>query len=779
MQEGRSRQEALSILAWALEDLAEAKEIQEQGILLTKGDANSISDRFARINLDLYRISHQSAYLDATIASAAEAASAGHCSLSLVNEVISCLLLLGDHSQAADFANQYRPSTSSATTNIELLQECNSLVLRAQTLACNDKFIDAEKDLREALKLVPGHVEASCLLAEVLERQGQPERGKRVLSDVTTRRALMTPRERALILRVRHELHIACKQPDEALRDLQRLHGKSELLHALGQAEAAYSSLRLAEVYRGYLRDAEGALRILNRVESCCSGNVIARMAPVRAMIAMQRGEHDLAILEFSKAIYFGAEVKPVLYVCRARCLGEFDRAIEYYTIALSQTKSNKSSESTMMRQHLLVVLGSCHAQLTLQSTGNCTKTGRPSLSAFSEAIKHWTNAAAGGGLLACIHLGDLHLMCGEARAATRHYQAYMVSDADDRIASGLLVRQSCAFAELKQHGRALELLTEAIRLDPENANASYNLGIAYELADDFSRAALAYTSALKIDAGMQAARLRKAIVHVRLETPENALEELETNFNIAVQMNKARNAGLRLDDASLQTAIAGLALSHLVQDEVGQARLVLEAFSCPPQAQNRALQIAFAVTLHACGHISAACQAYEAAMHCFSSTKVQPGVYAAEVQLLAAAAALRRRAPSQAQILTAGILQQPQLQQHVAARLVLAVSLTMQGQFAPAARILDSSRDPSGQDQTRQFYLLFNRATLHGHLGNAWQSVRDCEAALRLDPGAMALKLLKAHMLVHQHRTHDALDVFQDIFDTDETMLAAVNLQT
>jgi tetratricopeptide (TPR) repeat protein len=78
-----------------------------------------------------------------------------------------------------------------------------------------------------------------------------------------------------------------------------------------------------------------------------------------------------------------------------------------------------------------------------------------------------------------------------------RAYEAF----AEEREPSGsILVNWGRALAASGEHGKALELFTEAIRREPQNANAHFNAGDLLYAMGAYAEAAQSYESALRVD---------------------------------------------------------------------------------------------------------------------------------------------------------------------------------------------------------------------------------------------------------------------------------------
>lgn len=940
--------------------------------------------------------------------------------------------------------NRERNTNTDGTAYDQLV--LTARLLRARAYACRSDFVRSEEDLRSVLQAQPSHIIAACFLAEVLACKGQYDRAQRVLTDVTIRNTPLSTSGCALILRVRHNLFIACGKLDEALRDLQKLNGRSYFLDILDPTERVYSMLRYAELRLDYLSDGEGALGILRKIhDDVGAWHAKKHLVTALAYIAFKKPKE--ALVELSKVIYAGTEINPRYYLLRAFCcasiertedavqdlvvyanatlskneaerdllmnklsvvakvvprstlealdeahrkrpsvdslrlcfealskiaqhekqplhsnisyitelvayteaavgpfdgmmaftagqclhqVGNLNEALKWYSYALPKLPKPRMNGSGSLRSKLLLYKGSCEAQLAMNQERSGSKANPSfSLSIFTSATKSWTSASqdkSPEAAVALLHLGDLHMVVGHPRTAITFFDKVIDQVGDH---ASVHVRRGSAYAAIKHYGHALEAMNKAVAADVNHLNAWYNLGVLYENVENVSRANFAYVEALRIDNAFLFARVRKAITELQLQNPHQALQDLEIAYSShtgsllviiliahcclelrqfqramrvasqgqaqlldspqqhsakhravlrmiegaacvgmsqlslsqfsrmkwreitrsgevdaekskltrleraksflkeAVYMDPAHQVSAQINlglcdilahkpyaaSASfkvalqmqahvstpdkpnvsqsmlLQSAVSGLAYSFLLSDQPLQAHIVLEAFQCASESQLPVLRLARAVSLHAGGHMKAACEVYRDLVdqndQNVSLDQNGMSLPCAELFLLSAAASLRHREAGLAQTLSGKILGQAQFSHHLAVRIVHGIALTMREMYDEAAQSLESLESIKSKNgfnkatRKNHFFLLFNRATLHGQVGNAPKSLRDCEAALQLDPSAIALRLLKAHMLVQQRRTKEALEAFQEVFDmyNNDALLNAVTI--
>ncbi|MEI7855922.1 MAG: tetratricopeptide repeat protein [Methanomicrobiales archaeon] len=95
------------------------------------------------------------------------------------------------------------------------------------------------------------------------------------------------------------------------------------------------------------------------------------------------------------------------------------------------------------------------------------------------------------------------------------------------------LIRQATGLAEQGMHNEALALLRTAIRQDPNNAGAWYNLGVTVYALGNYRDAVNAFGQAADIDPDFADAWFNKGIALVHLDKYPEALRAFDRGLKI------------------------------------------------------------------------------------------------------------------------------------------------------------------------------------------------------------------------------------------------------
>jgi tetratricopeptide (TPR) repeat protein len=91
-------------------------------------------------------------------------------------------------------------------------------------------------------------------------------------------------------------------------------------------------------------------------------------------------------------------------------------------------------------------------------------------------------------------------------------------------------------YREMGQPLRAIEVLDEAIRLDPNSSAAYNNRGIAYSDLGEYQQAIQDYDEAIRLDGVSIQAYLNRGVAHVELGRPDRAIGDSLMAITLAPQ---------------------------------------------------------------------------------------------------------------------------------------------------------------------------------------------------------------------------------------------------
>jgi tetratricopeptide (TPR) repeat protein len=94
---------------------------------------------------------------------------------------------------------------------------------------------------------------------------------------------------------------------------------------------------------------------------------------------------------------------------------------------------------------------------------------------------------------------------------------------------AGQAVRRGLALAQQGDHERAIAAFTEALRLDPELAEAYVRRGDALRFSGDYERAAEDYSAALRIEPHNVRAAVQRGLLYRLAGRHEEAVEDFTT----------------------------------------------------------------------------------------------------------------------------------------------------------------------------------------------------------------------------------------------------------
>ena len=98
------------------------------------------------------------------------------------------------------------------------------------------------------------------------------------------------------------------------------------------------------------------------------------------------------------------------------------------------------------------------------------------------------------------------------------------------------LVNQALAHSQNKSYDRAIELCNEAIRLNPDYAEAYLHRGYAYSRKDCLDSAIVDYTKAIQLNPNYADAYAFRGYVYRKKGDHDRAIPELETALRIGTR---------------------------------------------------------------------------------------------------------------------------------------------------------------------------------------------------------------------------------------------------
>ncbi len=163
-------------------------------------------------------------------------------------------------------------------------------------------------------------------------------------------------------------------------------------------------------------------------------------------------------------------------------------------------------------------------------------------------------------------NLGILHFNQRRFEAAITCFVTYMVKVGDNSRAHRNIGR---SLEQLGQLDGAINSLTKASNLDPDNPEILFDLAIVYDLKDDLDTASAKYRRALELNPEYVEARYNLAELLMRTGQSFEAINEFQTILSLEPEHHLALN---------------GMATCYLNQREYGEAiGLLLQAIAVAP----------------------------------------------------------------------------------------------------------------------------------------------------------------------------------------------------